>query len=134
MKVAVVHKFKQRGYAQRFSQKTYQVEKVLSDAVPIGYRISGHGARLFYKEELIAVDTPSVASDGYIGKRKVLGIISEKKFPVKWLRSGKAIQYQTKYLIRTSDKSQTFYATEQEVIEYENGPAQLEAHKARRHG
>ena len=88
-------KFRQRGHRPRFSDKTYRITKILDDAVPIGYRLSEHGKRLFYKEEL-APSVDSAILNQSVTTKKLLGIISSKLFKVetgkKWLATDKAAQ------------------------------------------
>ena len=47
----LVEGFRSRGFKPRYDLKsTYKITAILADAVPIAYRISEHGNKLFYKQ------------------------------------------------------------------------------------
>ena len=119
VRTVVFDKFRQRGYKARWSKEISYISAVLSDAVPQAYRLRGSN-RLWYKEELLAVDD-EVLSNNSVNEKKILGIISSKKFPVRFLRTGKPISYEIKYLVRLEGKPESVYLTKAEVVDCKNG-------------
>ena len=128
-----VDPFKQRGHKHRFSKDTYRITHVLDDAVPIAYYISDHGKKLFYKEELTPVLDEYEMKKSLVARR-ILKIISSKRFATKWLRSGKAIEYETKYLVKTNENEQTHYISKEEIDQYDNGPEAFSEFQIRQNG
>ena len=54
-------------------------------------------------------------------QKRILGILSSKRVPIKFLRNGKAIEYQINYLVRTNLSEKAQYLTQEEIKEYDNG-------------
>ena len=119
VRTVVIDKFRQRGYKARWSKEISYISAVLSNAVPQAYRLRGSN-RLWYKEELLAVDNEAL-SNNTVGEKKILGIVSSKKFPVKFLRTGKPISFEVKYLVRLEGKPESVYFTKAEVLDCKNG-------------
>ena len=124
-----VNNFRQRADKNRFSKQTYRITKILSNAVPIAYYISQHPGQLFYKEQLSPV---SDEKDIITTKKRILAIISDKKFATKWLRNGKAIEYQIKYLVRITEAEPSRYLTKAEIEQYDNGSDLLTAYEKKK--
>ena len=127
VKVIQLDKFRQRGDKPRFSKKSYRISQILDDSIPICYRVTGHGSTLFYREQL------TLSSDELEEKKthkRILSILSDKQFATRWLRSGKAIQYEKRYLVRLNDKDEpSQYLTRKEIEEYDNGKDILEIYE-----
>lgn len=119
--------FKQRGFKPKFSDKIYQITKVISNAVPYGFNISHHGDTFFYEAELVPVI--GRAHEKSSVSKKILKIISEKKIAVKWLRSGKPISYEPRYLTRTELEDTPKYLSDKEILEFDNGEYMLKKFK-----
>ena len=125
VKKVITNPFRNRGYQHRFSIKNYKILAVLDDQVPVAYRLSEHPKnKIFYKEQLVAVGDESELRTSRVEKR-ILGIISAKHFPTKWLRSGKPTQYELKYLVRLDDKTDGVYMSRNDIEQYDNGPELL---------
>ena len=120
VKKIVIDRFKQRGHRPRFSDKTFRITQVLDDAVPIAYHISEHGKKLFYKEELVATADLNILNESVTSK-KILGIISSKQFAIKWLRSGKPIEFEKRFLVRSNLSEKAEYLTREQIADYDNG-------------
>lgn len=109
-----------RGHKPRFSSKVFRITAILDDARPTAFRISEHGKALFYKEELTPSGDDETMNSSVIQK-KILGILSSKRFAVKFLRNGKPIQFETRFLVRTNLSEKPQFFTEEEIKEYDNG-------------
>ena len=124
VKIVIKDPFKQRGFKARWSSKVYQIVKVLKNAIPTAYRVSSFGSRLFYEQELNpVVEEERLAASAV--SRKILGIINDKKFAIRWLRSGKPLEYEQKFLVQTNSEETPHYMTESEIHSFDNGQQKL---------
>ena len=120
VKKIITEKF-QRGFKPRFSSKIYEITKIFDDAKPIRYQISDNSKTKYYFNQL----TPyleSLESDNYI---KVLNIISHKVKPIKFLRSGKAIQFEKLFLTKIQGLDKPKYLNKNELIKLKDGEYHL---------
>ena len=118
VKKVVIDPLKQRGHKERYSDKTFRIVKIIKSA-PFTYKISDNSAT-FYKEQLAAADDPKILGQSVTSK-KILGIISSKLFATKWLRSGKPIEYERRFLVRSNLNDKTEYLTKEQLADYDNG-------------
>ena len=120
VKKIITEKF-QRGFKPRFSSKIYEITKIFDDAKPIRYQISDNSKTKYYFNQL----TPyleSLESDNYI---KVLNIISHKVKPIKFLRSGKDIQFEKLFLTKIQGLDKPKYLNKNELIKLKDGEYHL---------
>ena len=122
--------FRQRGFKPRWSSEVYHITKVLTNQVPTGYRISTFGKRMFYRQELNPVANQETLASS-MSARKILAIFSQKKFAVQWLRNGKPIKFQEKFLVKTNLNSENQYMTQEEILTFDNGLKQLTEYQNR---
>ena len=130
VKVVYRDPFRQRGFKRRWSDKTYHIAKVLNNAVPTGYYVTSFGSRLFYSQELNPVAEESHMADS-IKSRKILGIISDKQIPIRWLRSGKPLELIRKFLVQTNEQEGNHFLTEAEILTFDNGSEKLKDYRER---
>ena len=131
VKIVKLDPFRQRGFKARWSKEVYQITRILNDNYPIGYNVSSFGRTLFYKEQLSAAADPSELSKSTISK-KILGIIGDKNFAIKWLRNGKPIDFELRYLVISNTEPESHYLNEKQVLAFDNGLSQLSAYKNRK--
>ena len=125
VKIVVRDLFRQRGDKERLSQKTYKITQVLNSSVPICYRIQGH-TKTFYKQELVpSLDSEQLSKS--VTSNKILAILSQKRFPTKFLRSGKATSFENRFLVQDNRKAESHYLTRDQVLEFDNGSTKLES-------
>ena len=110
--------FGQKVTKNRFSDKNYVVDRVVKGA-PLSYRLKSVN-KLFYKQELTAADSDEVLRQA-VKSNNLLGILSHKKFAIKFLRSGKPIEFEVRYLVKQKGKEEPFYLTKEEILGYDNG-------------
>ena len=121
VKKVINNPFRNRGYQHRFSSKNYRIATILDDQVPVAYRLSEHPKnKIFYKEELLAVGDESQLKKSRVEK-KILKIVSAKKIPTSWLRSGKPSSYELKYLVQPDTKTDSTYMSRKDIEKYDNG-------------
>ena len=130
VKVVFRDPFKQRGFKRRWSSETYHITKVLDNAVPTCYNVSSFGSKLFYLQELNPVVEEEHLKQS-VTSRKILGIISDKQFPNRWLRSGKPLDYVRKYLVQTNLETANHYLSKSEILTYDNGAEKLKNYRER---
>ena len=67
--------------------------------------------------------------------KKILRIIKDQRFPTKFLRSGKAIEFQKKFLVLTNEiDNEKHFMTESEMLQFDNGSAMLRAYLEKKNG
>ena len=124
VKIVKKDPFRQRVTKKRFSTENYKIRKVVRSSVPIVYKLADLNGtsllRTFYKEELTAAQSQEELQKSLKSKR-ILAILSKKSFATKWLRSGKAIEFEERFLVKSTDKEDAFYLTETELHDYDNG-------------
>ena len=118
-------KLRQRGDRKRFSEENYMISYI-TKTVPFTYRLKSLGRRIFYKEQLSLVADPELVKKSLTNKR-ILSIIEKKRFPIKWLRNGKAVDFEMRYLVRTAFDDEKRFMTESELKEYDNGIEMLQS-------
>ena len=116
-------KLRQRCDRKRFSEENYVISYI-TKTVPFTYRVKSLGKRAFYKEQLTPVLDPKLVKESLTNKR-ILTIMEKRKFPIKWLRSGKAVDFEIRYLVRTAYDDEKRFMTESEIKEFDNGAEML---------
>ena len=116
VKKIIIEKW-QRGFKPRFSKNVYNIVKIFNDAKPIRYQINDNSKTKYYFNELIPF-LEDEKSDHY---NKVLAILSSKKIPVKFLRSGKAIQFEKIFLTKIQGVEKPKYLKKIDVLKLKNG-------------
>ena len=128
VKIVEIDPFRQRVTKKRFSKENYKIRKVVA-SVPITYKLSSIDGsalhRSFYKQELTAAEDQSVLSASVQSKR-ILAVIQKKDFPTKFLRNGKAIAFESRFLVRTNEKEEAFCIKKADFENYDNGSEMLE--------
>ena len=125
VKKAVVDPFKQRGDRPRLSQANYTITKVLDKAVPTTYEISGHEGKVFYEQQLFPVANQEELQKS-VRARRILVILHKKNFPVQFLRSGRPLKFELRFLVKTNEREENYYITKPELLEFDNGEQALE--------
>ena len=128
VKIVEVDPFRQRVTTKRFSKENYKIRKVVN-SVPITYKLSEiDGTKLtrtFYKQELALAEDHTILNASVQAKR-ILAIIEKKDFPTKFLRSGKPLSFETRYLVKSNEKEEAFYLKKADFADYDNGTEMLE--------
>ena len=124
VKVVKVDPFRQRVTKKRFSTENYKIRKVVKSSVPIVYKLAQLDdtplKRTYYKQELTNAQSEETLRKSLKSKR-ILAILSKKQFAVKWLRSGRPIEFEDRFLVRSNDKEESFYLTKSEFSNFDNG-------------
>ena len=131
VKVAITQKFKNRGFKPRWGGVHY-VTKVLDNSIPTVYYVSSFGTRIFYRNQLLEIENLKQLESSLVNKKLILTIMKDKLFAVKFLKSGKPIDWERKYLVKTSDSDENHYLFENEIMLYENGPDKLKAYREKK--
>ena len=128
VKIAEVDPFRQRVTKKRLSKENYKVRRIVK-AAPFVYKLSKIDGsalpRSYYKDEISPAQGDDILKKSVVSKR-ILGILSQKRFATKWLRNGKAVSHELRYLVRTTDRDEPFYANEAELTNYDNGKEMLQ--------
>lgn len=117
-------KFRRRGDHQRFSKDVFEIAKVISSA-PYTYKLKRVGSsqvlpETWYSQQLVAVIN-SKTLESSVTAKLVLDILESRKFPIKFLRNGKVVEHEMRYLVLDSDDKKEFM-TKQDILEnYDNG-------------
>ena len=111
--------FKQREHMSRYSERIYTITRVNFADTPITYCISDHGKRIFYSAQLALLTESDHESSSL--RHEILAILSKKKIPIKWLRSGKPIDFEDRYLVRLGNADEPKYLTFEQLKDYDNG-------------
>lgn len=120
--------FGQRVTQKRYSKENYIVDKVIQSA-PLSYRLQSVN-RLFYKEQLTPTQSDEVLQKS-LKEKRLLSILSHKRFATKFLRSGKPIEFEKRYLVRIKGKEEATYLTEDQIHAYDNGQELLTAYNSK---
>ena len=121
-------KMKRRGDHQRFSKQIYEIAKI-SNTRPSTYKIKLLGSsdvlsETFYSQELTRVIDPKT-TEASLTSRTIIDIIESRRFPIKWLRSGRAIEHEIRYLAIDNNNEKKFF-TEFQLLQYDNGRSMLD--------
>ena len=121
----IVHdKFRQRGHTERFSKQIFTIKSIVDSAPYVYHLTPGDEKKIYYAEQLQSVGDEK----GSLTKTTnnwLSGIIKKKKVAVKFLRSGKPIQFEDQYLCLYGD-SEKRYLNEKQVLAFENGKTLLD--------
>ena len=137
VKKTEVDPFRQRVTHKRFSKENFKVRKIVKSA-PFVYKLSKTDGtplpRSYYKDELSASQEDDILNKS-ISSKRILAILSKKQFATKWLRSGRPLTYEVRFMVRSNDRDGPFYANEEEIANYDNGTQMLRAYLDRQeHG
>ena len=121
-------RLRRRGDHQRFSKQIYEIAKITNTS-PATYKIKLLGTsdilpESFYSQELARVIDPKT-TEASLTSRKIIEIIESRRFPIKWLRSGRAIEHETRFLAIDNNNEKKFF-TEAQLMEYDNGKSMLD--------
>ena len=114
----------QRGFKPRFSKEVFEVTKIYKNSKPIRYGISDNTKTKYYFNQL----TPFLEDSDSDKFKKNLSIISHKKIPIKFLRSGRAIKHEKLYLTKIKGVDKPKYLSESAILKMDNGGVILDAY------
>ena len=113
---------RKRGDRIKFGKEINQISKVIKSN-PATYKLHGLPGT-YYSQSLIPVINPKLTEQS-VAQRTILEILESRKFATKWLRSGKPIEYESRYLVLTENDKK--FMTKSEIEEYDNGQIMLDS-------